>query len=284
MTDSRTLQWMREQQRSGYGLCVVLDSQNERDMRQSLLKTSQFDQYLSVYGETLVADLADVGPFIFTFDQPDDSRIHELLKNPQRNWGWFASIQKDDLSRLVKHWHERLIIGARPNQALYRFHDNRVLSRALAHLPDEALPAYLGPAISVCYWQGERWESTKNPAPGSYPVPEQPLWHQVPTPSKQAGEIRLINARRYLLAEHVMDYSALAEQHDPAAWLRDGLAQAETWGWLAPEQLEFFLTQSLQAQGDKLAPHWQVRPGETPSEHFERVYQTTAFWQGEAAL
>jgi hypothetical protein len=275
---------MREQQHLGHALCVVLDSENERDMRQSLLKTSQFDQYLSVYGETLVADLADAGPFIFILDQPDDSRIHELLKNPQRNWGWFASIQKGDLLRLVKHWHERLIIGARPHQALYRFHDNRVLSRALAHLPVEAYPAYLGPAISVCYWQGTHWESTHNPAPGTYPVPDQPLWHQVPLPNEQTAEIRLANARRYLLAEHVGAFAKLAEQHDPDAWLHDRLAQAEAWGWLAPEQLEFLLTQSLQAPAYTLAPHWQIRPGETPSEHFERVRQATAFWQGEAAL
>ncbi|MFJ2463759.1 DUF4123 domain-containing protein [Pseudomonas sp. NPDC087615] len=284
MTDSLPRQWMREQQRSGFALCVVLDSQNERDLRQSLLKTSQFDQCLSVYGETLVADLADAGPFIFTFDQPDDSRISELLKNPQRNWGWFASLQKGDLSRLVKHWHERLIIGARPHQALYRFHDNRVLSRALAHLPEDAWPAYLGPAISVCYWQGTHWQGTNNPAPGSYPVPDQPLWHQVPAPNQQTDEIRRSNAHRYLLAEHVQAYAKLAEHHDPDTWLRNRLAQAQMWGWLAPEQLEFLLTQSLQAQGYTLAPHWQVRAGETPSEHFERVSQTTAFWQGEAAL
>ena len=284
MTDSLPRQWMREQQRSDYALCVVLDSQNERDLRQSLLKTCQFDQYLSVYGETLVADLADAGPFVFTFEQPDDARISELLKNPQRHWGWLASLQKGDLSRLVKHWQERLIIGTRPHQALYRFHDNRVLSRALEHLSEDAWPAYLGPAISVCYWQGTRWESANNPAPGSYPVPEQPLWHQVPVPNNQTDEIRLTNTHRYLLAEHVQAYARLAEEHDPDTWLRDRLAQAETWGWLAPEQLEFLLTQSLQAQGYTLAAHWQVRPGETPNEHFERVSQTNAFWQGDAAL
>ena len=284
MTDLLPRQWMREQQKSGHALCVVLDSQNGRDLRQSLLKTCQFDQYLSVYGETWVADLADAGPFIFTFDQPDDSRIHELLKNPQRNWGWFASIERGDLNCLVKHWQDRLIIGARPHQALYRFHDNRVLSRALAYLPDEAYPAYLGPAISVCYWQGECWDMTHNPAPAIYPVPDQPLWQQVPAPTHQVDEIRLTNARRYLLAEHVLAYAKLAERHEPDTWLRNRLAQAEAWGWLAPEQLEFLLTQSLLAQDSALAPHWQVRPGETPSEHFERVCQTTAFWQGDAAL
>ena len=283
MTDSPARQWMREQQRLGHTLCIVLNAESERDMRQSLLKTCQFDDYLSVYNDTPVADLADAGPFVFTFNQPDDTRIQELLKSVQRNWGWFASIQKGDLKSLVKHWQARLIIGARPHQALYRFHDNRVLNRALAHLREEAYPAFLGPAISVCYWQGTRWESMNNPAPASYPVPAQPLWHQAPVPDTQAAEIRLTNAHRFLLAEHVRAYAQLAEQHDPDAWLRDRLAQAETWGWLAPEQLQFLLTQSLRAQGCTLALDWQVRPDETPDEHFERVRQATAFCQGDAA-
>lgn len=284
MTDALPRQWMIQQQRLGHLLCLVLDSENERDTRQSLLKTCQFDQFLSVYGETLVADLADAGPFVFAFDQVDDQRIDELRKHPQRNWGWFVSLQKDDLPTLVKHWQARLIVGARPHQALYRFHDNRVLNRALAHLPVEAYPAYLGPAISVCYWNGTRWECTDNPAPGTYPVPDQPLWHQVPQPHEQADEIRLANARRYLLAEHVEAYAGMAEQDDPEAWLRDRLAQAEAWGWLAPEQLAFLLTQTLQAPGYALAAHWQVGPGETPSDHFERVRQTMEFWRGDGSL
>jgi len=284
MTDSLLRQWITGQRRNGHALCIVLDSQNERDIRQALLKTCQFDQYLSVYGKTPLADLADAGPFVFTLDPADDGHIDELLTRPERNWGWFASIQQGDLPTLVKHWQERLIVGVRPHQSLYRFHDNRVLGRALAHLPVEAYPAYLGPAISVCHWQGERWESTGNPAPGTYPVPDQPLWHQVPSTNEQAEQTRLTNAHRYLLAEHVRAYAQLAEQHDPDAWLRGRLAQAEAWSWLAPEQLELLLSQSLQAPAYTLAPHWQVRPDETPTEHFERVQQATAFWQGEAPL
>jgi hypothetical protein len=33
------------------------------------------------------------------------------------------------------------------------------------------LPAYLGPTISLCYWQTDAWRVADNPAPGSYPVP-----------------------------------------------------------------------------------------------------------------
>ncbi|MDI3271175.1 DUF4123 domain-containing protein [Pseudomonas sp. MDT1-16] len=141
MVDALPRQWMTEQRRFGHELCGMLDSENEREIRQLLLNSSRFDQHLSVYGATLVADLGDAGPFVFTFDQPDDKRIGELLKKPERHWGWLASLQKGDLPQLVKHWQERLIIGARPHQALYRFHDNRVLARALEHPPAEAYPA-----------------------------------------------------------------------------------------------------------------------------------------------
>lgn len=284
MIDSLPHQWMTEQRRSGHDICLVLDSQTERQTRQWLLKNCPFDQVRSVYAQTPVADLADAGPFIFRLDQRNDAAMNELLASPQRHWGWLVSIAKGELPQLVKHWQERLIMGAQPHQALYRFHDNRVLSRALEHLPVDAYPAYLGPAISVCYWQGARWASAHNPDPGLHPVPDQPLWHQVPVPAQQAMDIRLINARRYLLAEHTQAFARLAGQHDPEAWLRDRLRQAETWNWRAPEQLEFLLTESLKAPAFELPPHWQVRAGESPAEHFERVHREAEFWQGDASL
>ncbi len=279
MSDALVRRWLIEQHRAGCLLCLVLDSQNERDMRQRWLKSSRYAQYASVYGETAVAELADTGPFLFTFDQPDDRRLDALLDRPDSHWGWLASLGKDELKTWVRHWQERLIVGVRPHQALYRFNDNRVLSRALEHLPVEALPAYLGPAISVCHWQGSYWQMTDNPAPGSYPVPDTPPLLQLPMPDEQAMEIRLANAHRFLLAEHVKAYSALACGQDPHIWLRDRLELAETWDWLAPERLEFLLVQSLPTPNP--APHWQARPDETPDEHFDRVYQLSKHWNAE---
>ncbi|MGY2441802.1 DUF4123 domain-containing protein [Pseudomonas sp. SDO52101_S400] len=279
MTDSLVLQWLTEQHRADRLLCLVFDSQNERDMRQRWLKSSRYDQYVGVYSETVIAELTDTGPFIFIFDQPDDRRLDALLERPHSHWGWLASLGKGELKTWVRHWQDRLIVGARPHQALYRFHDNRVLTRALEHLPVDALPAYLGPAISVCYWQGSHWQMTDNPAPGSYPVPDAPPWLQLPMPDEQAMAIRLANAHRFLLAGHVQAYSALACVQDPHIWLRERLELAETWGWLAPERLEFLLIHSLQTPNP--TPHWQARPDETPDEHFDRVYQLSKHWNGE---
>jgi len=141
------------------------------------------------------------------------------------------------------------------------------------------LPAYLGPAISVCHWQGSHWQITDNPAPGNCPVPEAPAWLQLPMPEGQAMEIRLANAHRFLLAGHVQAYAELARCRDPHIWLQERLTLAEAWGWLAPERLEFLLIQSLHTPN--LAPHWQARPEETPEEHFDRVYQLSKSWNGE---
>lgn len=279
MTDSVVQRWLFEQHHADRLLCLVLDSQNERDMRQRWLKSSRYEQYASVYGETVVAELADTGPFLFTFDQPDDRRLDALLDRPDSHWGWLASLGQGELNAWVRHWQERLLVGTRPHQALYRFHDNRVLARALEHLPSEALPAYLGPAISVCYWQGSHWQSTDNPAPGTYPLPDSPPWLHLPMPDEQAMEIRLANAHRFLLAEHVQAYAGLACTQDPHIWLRERLAQAQAWGWLAPERLEFLLIQSLHTP--TLVPHWQPRPDETPDEHFDRVYPLSTSWSGE---
>ncbi|MGD8220012.1 DUF4123 domain-containing protein [Pseudomonas thivervalensis] len=284
MTGSFPYRWLIEQQRLGNALCVVLDSENELPIRQALLKNSRPDQYLSVYGQTLVAEFADAGPFVFIFDRPSNESINELLNRPDSHWGWLASLPKEGLPTLVEHWRERLIIGERPHQVLYRFHDNRVLARALRHLPVDAYPAYLGPAISVCYWQDKGWASTYNPAPGTYPAPDSPLWLRVPVTPRQAMQTRLLNARRFLLAEHVQAFATLAEQQDPEAWLRVTLDQAEAWRWQAPEQLEFLLTQCLQVPAHVFASYWQVRPAESPGEHFERGRLMAAFWQGDASL
>ena len=284
MTDSSPRHWMAEQRRAGHELCVVLDSQGQRAIRQMLLSASRFEQYVGVYGHTQIADLTDTGPFIITFDQSGEKRLDELLEHPQCNWGWLASLAKGDLRKLVSHWQERLLIGERPDLALYRFHDNRVLARALEHLPVEDYPAYLGPVISACYWQGTHWKTICNPAPGTYPVPVEPSWLRIPLPQPQAAEIRRLNAHRHLLAEHLQAYAELAEARDPDTWLHDCLTLAHAWHWYEPEQLEFLLTQSLRAPGHVLAPHWRVRGEETPQEHFERVHQLQAFWQGNEPL
>ena len=47
---------------------------------------------------------------------------------------------------------------------------------------------------------------------------------------------------------------------------------------------KFLLVQSLKETDGTLAERWQARPDENPAAHFERVYQATQFWQGDAPL
>ncbi|MFJ2282416.1 DUF4123 domain-containing protein [Pseudomonas sp. NPDC087803] len=283
MNDAFPRHWMTGQFASGHGLYLLLDSQPpQRETRQTLLQTSDFEHYRILYKDTPAAELADHGPFVFALERYDDKRIAPLLASPESNWGWLFSLPQTSLSAWVEHWQQRLIIGARPHQALYRFHDNRVLSRTLAYLPTEDIAAYLGPALSVCYWQGTQWQSCDNPAPGRYPLPASPPWLQTPAPAEQTREIRLLNAHRYLLAEHEQAYADLARTQPPQTWLRERLAQADEWGWQTPLQLEFLLIHSVRAPASGFEAQWQVRPGETPLEHFERVSHWVKPMAGEA--
>lgn len=276
-------QWMTEQHRLGHALCLILDSEGETEARQALLNHCVLESFHGVYGDTPVAELVDAGPFMFLIDTPHDGLLDTLFKAPERNWGWLASVAPQvGLKGLVEHWRERLIVGERPHQALYRFHDNRVLSRALRHLAEGQLPEYLGPAISICYWEGEQWRVQGNPAPGSYPVSQEPAWWHVPTDRQQAGYMRELNAHRYLLAEHVEAYARVAQRQDPQLWLKGLLERADEWGWLWPEHLEFLLIQALKDVDGKQMARWQARFGETPEDHFQRVYQEVRFLQGES--
>ncbi|VVP61872.1 hypothetical protein PS870_06466 [Pseudomonas fluorescens] len=274
-------QWITDQLELDHALCLILDSEGELDVRQVLLNSSDPDQHRRVYDETAASDLADAGPFIFLIDNPDDERINELLKVPERNWGWLASIQKDDLSALTQHWRERLIIGTRPNQALYRFHDNRVLTRALGHIPEEARPEYLGPAISVCYWQGASWGVTHNPAPGEHPVPADPLWLNVPASASQSMDMRQSNLYRYLWAEHSDELMRLSQRQAPSAWLAEQLSQAQQWGWSIPEQVHFLIINKLSEADPLILKNWLPHADETPQAHYERLFNESKFWSGE---
>lgn len=234
------------------------------DERDALLEGREPHQYGNLYSGTPASSLAAIGPYLFRLDALDHPVIQALLKSPERHWGWLASSASSDLESLSRHWRARLVTGERPNQALYRFHDSRVLGRALAHLQPEQRPAFLGPISSACYWLAGRWLHADNPAPGDHPVPAEPAWLVVPTASETAAGIQFDNAWRYLIAEWTEPFAELAGQRDADAWLRAQLELARTWGWRAPEQIRFLLLQRLLASDDALPRSWSPLPDETP--------------------
>ncbi|WP_337999650.1 hypothetical protein [Pseudomonas chlororaphis] len=77
-------------------------------------------------------------------------------------------------------------------------------------------------------------------------------------------------------------------QSNPAQACADFFCQVEVRHFVEhvippPEQLEFLLAQSLKEADGTLAERWQAHPEETPTAHFQRIYQTAQFWQGDAS-
>lgn len=277
-------QWLQEQTKQGRHLYLVLDSDGQLAERNALVSELGVDQYRNLYIGTPADSLANVAPYLFHLDSVEHPALQALLNTPDRDWGWLASADSPDLDLIATHWQNRLVTGERPNQVLYRFHDNRVLARALAFLQPEQRPAYLGLMASVCYWLAEQWTATENPDPGVHPLPRDPAWCHTPTPEATFKRIQFDNVRRYLVREHTDQLLELARQQDIDTWLRGQLDLAHTWGWQKPENIHFLLTQSLQAPGYSPPKNCLPQPKETPLMHFERAFQQALYWQGDAPL
>ena len=259
--------WMAQQQQAGHRLCLVLEGDN--DVCQSLLEVRTVSQYCSFYAGTVVAELKTTGPMIVLLQQMSEPGLLDLLQRPETNGGWLGSLPSEDLAGVTRHWRDRLLVGTQDNPALYRFHDNRTLARALNHLAPEHWPAFLGPLISVCYWHEGGWHSRDNPSPGDYPVPDSAPWLNISNP--HASVILHANVLRYLLAEHSEDLAALMEFQDPRVWLTQVLVQAHAWQWREPSQLEFLVVRRLEEATRSSVIRWQPMPGEASGDHFERV-------------
>lgn len=267
--DTLPSQWMSQQLQAGRRLCLILEGDNAA--RQPMLAARGLPEYCSLYAQTPLAEIATAGPLILLLDQVSEPALLDLLQKPETNWGWLGSLPTVDLMGVTQHWRDRLLVGPQGNQALYRFHDNRTLARALNQLSSEQLPAFLGPLISVCYWHEGRWHCGDNPVPGDYPVPDPASWLNIPNPNAHA--ILHANILRYLLAEHSESLAALVEFQDPRVWLTQVLEQARAWQWRKPEQLEFLVVRRLEEATRLSVIHWQPTGGETPEDHFQRVLQ-----------
>jgi hypothetical protein len=281
---NRVEQWLHEQSRAGRDLFLMLDSDGQSEARTALAADLGPEQFRHLYAGTAAESLAQTGPLLLQIDTARHPVILTLLDAPDRHWGWLASAEHVALEDLVSHWRERVVTGERPNLAVYRVHDNRVLGRALAHLQPEQYAALLGPISSVCYWHAEQWNVADNPDPGEHPLPAEPPWLQTPTPELIYANVLFDNARRYLVGEHTEAMAKLAEQVDMDDWLWGQIQLTRLWGWQQPEQVHFLLTQSLQLPGYVPPKSWLPKPEEDPAAHFERVYQQVLYWQQSGPL
>ncbi|EIK97139.1 hypothetical protein PMM47T1_08356 [Pseudomonas sp. M47T1] len=261
--------WLDTQQHLGRSVYLMLDSDGQRDARNALMATLDYRDYVGLYAQTAAAALVDHGPYLMPLD-PQHPTAHALFKAADQHWGWLAS-SEFTITELVEHWRQRLIVGQRPQQALYRFHDNRVLAKALAALPKGEYPVYLGPMASVCYWTTEGWAAVDNPAPGPHPPPDDPAWLSLPPAESVQAAVLHDNAYQYLLAEQVDAFATLAAVCNPGDWLKEQLALAQTWGWTAPERIALVLEASLIAKDNTPPRHWQPKEFESQDDHFDRV-------------
>lgn len=276
--------WSSTQANQGLHLYLILDSDGQIDERDALRNLLGDDKHINLFLGTPASSLAENGPFIFQLEKANFQAIATLINRPEGNWGWLASSSVNDLGVIAEHLRARLVAGERPNQVIYRFHDNRVLTRALNHLSSDQYPDYLGPISSVCYWNGSQWAVSENSNPDEHPLPSAPAWLHIPQTEAESAGIEFDNIRRYLMVEHTETLAKLGEQESVDAWLRTQLDLARTWGWQEPEQLHFFLDQSLKAPGYHLPKSWYPHHGETAPTHFERIHDESLYWQGEVSV
>ena len=273
-------QWLLEQSHTDRDLYMMLDSDAQPDERRALASELGAEQFRNLYVGTLANSMASSGPFLLRIGAVRHPTVQALLDMPERHWGWLASAASIDLDAIADHWRVRLVTHEHPTQAVYRFHDNRVLARALAYLQPEQRPAYLGPIASVCYWNAGQWITTDNPDPGAHPLPAEPAWLKTPTPAIIHANVLFDNTRRYLVSKHTDALVSLAAQRDVDDWLWSVIELVHAWNWQQPEQVHFLLTQCLKAQDYRPPKSWEPAAGEEPAAHFERVYQQVLYWQG----
>lgn len=268
---ARASEWLAEQATEQRDVLLILDPLAEPDPIQQLFGAGMADEYANLYLDTELADLSSVSPWLARLRDDHCGLLSELLDNPERNWGWLASVSRFDLNTLVQHWRDRMLIEDEAQRALYRFQDNRVITHHLTQLTQDQRPLLMGPLVSALCWSGDTWTAFNNPDPASYPQPFSTPWLEINEPLAVANQVRHHNLRQWLWQDYPAETAELAEKISLDTWLEEQLTQAERWQWQSPEHIRFLLRNTLIP---KLASHpaWSVQVGETPEQHFQRCY------------
>ncbi|KQO44074.1 DUF4123 domain-containing protein [Pseudomonas chengduensis] len=268
-SSNQAREWITGQFSLQRDLLIVLDPLAEPDPVVALFGAGLAQDHLNLYLGTEFADLAPVAPWLARLPDGESDFIDDLLANPQRNWGWLASVERFDRELLTQHWRERMLIENDGQRALYRLQDNRVIAHHLAHLPPEDISLLLGPLTSALCWDGAAWSSFDNPAPGPCLRPFPTPWQEIAERQPVAERIVRHNLLQWLWQRHATDTARLADSEPLDDWLDGQLAKAKNWQWQSPEQVRFLIRHQLTPE---LASHpaWPAREGETPEQHFIR--------------
>jgi hypothetical protein len=263
-------QWLSEQADRQRELLLILDPLADPNPVQQLFGASLAQDYANLYLGTEFAGLSSIAPWLTRLPDSNSECLHSLLDNPKRNWGWLASVERFELSMLVQHWQERMLIEEEEGRrSLYRFQDNRVIAHHLAHLEADQRPLLMGPLAGALCWNGEAWAAFDNPAPGHYGRPFPTPWLEIADPGPVTGQVQHHNLLQWLWQQHPSETASLAESIHLDTWLQEQLAQAERWQWRAPEQVRFLLRHRLIPERVS-HPAWAAQTGEPPEQHFLR--------------
>lgn len=265
-------QWLSEQRRRQRQLLVIANPMAESNPIPTLFANAPIRDYVKVYQGTPFENLAPLGPWLVRIDVSTMAALSALLQSPEHHWGWVASAEQLDMNEVVAHWQARMLIHDEDQRALYRFQDNRVISRHLQALDNEQIPLLLGPLCSALCWDGKQWISVDNPAPGTYPEPFDTPWLQVPPAAEQSAAAQKAMLETWLWENHLEATQQLLTRESLAPWLQTQLDNAHSWGWSRPEQIHFLLEHQLSADLANL-PAWAPRADEAPDAHFVRVQQ-----------
>ena len=267
--------WFDEQQAEQRQLLLILDSLAKPNPVQELFASDLMQQYVNLYQDSAVTEMAEVGPWLVLLSDSNPEQIRSLTDAPAQNWGWLASAEQLDLTLLSQHWRERMLIEEQGQRSLYRFQDNRVIAHHLHGIEEFQRPLLLGPLSSALCWDGDAWARFDNPVPAHCPPPFATPWLDLPEPPTIARQIRHPNLLQWLWQQFPTATAQLAEHVLLDDWLNDQLDQTEHWQWHAPEQQCFLLRCRLDPA---LASHsfWAAHTTETPEQHFVRCQVAVA--------
>lgn len=266
------LHWIEQQRHQARDFLVILDQQAEPNPVELLFSNDAVQDYVELYRNTELSGMVEMSPWLI-IPTNNSAQLEQLLENPHWNWGWLASTEHLNLSELAKHWRDRMLINEEGHRSLYRFQDNRVITRHLLALPSYQLPALLGPINSALVWSGRSWHDIDNPAPALHPVPTSAPWLQLPEPGEITSAIQQHNLKLWLWQQHSTATTLLAEKRSLDEWLDERLRLAKSWGWESNKRLEFLLARHLSpTQAEH--PEWQPRANETELEHYARCVHT----------
>jgi hypothetical protein len=262
--------WFDEQQAKQLRLLLILDSLAEPNPVQRLFASDLMQQYVNLYQDTAVTDMAEVGPWLVLMSEPNPAQIQALLGSPEQNWGWLASAEQLDLTLITQHWRDRMLIEEHGQRTLYRFQDNRVIAHHLREIDEAQRPLLLGPLPSALCWDGQCWQRFDNPRPAPYPAPFGTPWLTVAEPETVQHHIKRHNLELWLWQNHSSATADLAETRLLTDWLDEQLDRARRWNWHLQDHLHFLLRHQLDPA---LAEHpaWAPAAHETTEAHFARV-------------